>query len=111
MGLFSHHDKSHDNLSPEDRKILEQAHGNLDDHEKQIVKESYTQKDNPDHPANPNHKDVRVAPSSQTGFEADLTFQHEKFKGTMGKVSNKLGNAAIFGFGASAGSALFNNIF
>ncbi|KAK3116661.1 hypothetical protein LTR53_002708 [Teratosphaeriaceae sp. CCFEE 6253] len=93
MGLFSHHDKSHDNLSAEDRKILEQAHGNLDDHEKQIVKESYTQKDNPDHPANPNHKD------------------HDKFKGTMGKVSNKMGNAAIFGFGASAGSALFNNIF
>lgn len=40
-----------------------------------------------------------------------LVLQHHKFKEAMGGVSNKLGNAAIFGFGASAGSALFNSIF
>ncbi|KAK3638377.1 hypothetical protein LTR56_003527 [Elasticomyces elasticus] len=93
MGLFNHHDEKYAGLSEEDRKTLEHAHGNLNDQDKQIVKESYTQKDNPDHPANPNHKD------------------HSKFKSAMGSVSNKMGNAAIFGFGASAGSALFNNIF
>ncbi|KAK4890210.1 hypothetical protein LTS10_002533 [Elasticomyces elasticus] len=93
MGLFHHHDEKYAGLSDEDRKTLEHAHGNLSDQDKQIVKESYTQKDNPDHPANPNHKD------------------HGKFKQAMGSVSNKMGNAAIFGFGASAGSALFNNIF
>ena len=29
----------------------------------------------------------------------------------MGKVASKLGNAAIFGFGADAGATLFNSIF
>jgi len=37
--------------------------------------------------------------------------QHGKFKQAMGGVSQKMGNAAIFGFGASAGASLFNNIF
>ncbi|TKA80072.1 hypothetical protein B0A55_02474 [Friedmanniomyces simplex] len=93
MGLFNHHDEKYKGLSDEDRKVLEQAHGNLNDQDRQVVKDSYNQKDNPDHPANPEHKD------------------HGKFKQAMGGVSNKMGNAAIFGFGASAGSALFNNIF
>jgi hypothetical protein len=29
----------------------------------------------------------------------------------MGGVANKMGNAAIFGFGATAGADLFNSIF
>ena len=81
------------NLSPEDRQMLERAHGNLDADDKQLVKDSYTQQNNPDHPANPDHKD------------------HHKFKAGMAKVGNKLGNAAIFGFGATAGANLFNSIF
>jgi len=93
MGLFNHHDEKYAGLSDEDRKILEHAHGNLNEDEKRIVQESYSQKNNPDHPANPEHKD------------------HGAFKQKMGGVANKMGGAAIFGFGASAGSALFNNIF
>ncbi|KAK0284875.1 hypothetical protein LTR91_015552 [Friedmanniomyces endolithicus] len=93
MGLFNHHDDKYKGLSDEDRKVLEQAHGNLNDHDKQIVQDSYSNKNNPDHPANPDHP------------------EHGKFKQAMGGVSQKMGNAAIFGFGASAGASLFNNIF
>lgn len=37
--------------------------------------------------------------------------QHGKFKEGMSKISHKLGNAAIFGFGATAGADLFSSIF
>ncbi|KAK5123680.1 hypothetical protein LTR85_002316 [Meristemomyces frigidus] len=84
---------AYENLSAEDRKILDEAHSKLNSDDKQLVKDAYNQKDNPDHPANPNHKD------------------HHKFKEGMGKVTSKLGNAAVFGFGASAGASLFNSIF
>ncbi|KAK5111667.1 hypothetical protein LTR62_004772 [Meristemomyces frigidus] len=93
MGLFHHNDPKYSGLSPEDRQILEHAHGNLNAEDKQVVKDSYNQQNNPDHPANPQHKD------------------HGAFKQKMGGVTSKLGNAAVFGFGATAGADLFNSIF
>ena len=91
---------------------MEQAHGNLNDHDKQIVQDSYSNKNNPDHPANPDHPEVRIRPLIMKARNfAKPPHQHGKFKQAMGGVSQKMGNAAIFGFGASAGASLFNNIF
>ncbi|KAK1061672.1 hypothetical protein LTR74_010933 [Friedmanniomyces endolithicus] len=111
MGLFNHHDDKYKGLSDEDRKVLEQAHGNLNDHDKQIVQDSYSNKNNPDHPANPDHPEVRIYPQRKQENSLIQSHQHGKFKQAMGGVSQKMGNAAIFGFGASAGASLFNNIF
>ncbi|WPH02940.1 Hypothetical protein R9X50_00581000 [Acrodontium crateriforme] len=61
-------------LSPEDKKILEEAHKN---------------KENPEHPA---HKD------------------HPKHHEFLKSIPKKLGGAAIFGAGATAGSDLVNSI-
>ncbi|KAK4496846.1 hypothetical protein PRZ48_011295 [Zasmidium cellare] len=61
-------------LSPEDKKILEDAHKN---------------RDNPEHPA---HKD------------------HPKHGQFLKSIPERLGGAAIFGAGATAGSDLVNGL-
>ncbi|EMC95197.1 hypothetical protein BAUCODRAFT_35193 [Baudoinia panamericana UAMH 10762] len=85
--------QAYQGLSPEDQRILQEAHAKLGPNEKQVVQDHYQQQNNPDHPANPQHKD------------------HHKFKEAMGGIAGKLGNAAVFGFGATAGADLFNKLF
>ena len=77
------------NLSEEDKKILDDAHKN---------------RDNPDHPAHKDHPEVGIP--TQMTIIADLS-QHGKF---LKSVPKRLGGAAIFGAGASAGSAAFHSV-
>jgi len=87
-------------LSDDDKKILEDAHKN---------------KENPDHPAHPDNPEVRTLPLPKAGpiriaNTVNSLQQHGKFMKGVGGVANKLGGAAIFGAGATAGSDAVNGL-
>ncbi len=87
--------KQAEQLSEEDKKILEEAHKN---------------RDNPKHPAHKDHPEV----SRETNMRihallqsSDPLLQHGQF---LKSIPKRLGGAAIFGAGATAGADAVNSV-